>query len=124
MTAKSSELYLLFQNKAHHYQNLQTMKHKVEDHLSSSLNQTINVIEKQKYDRDLPVNLRYSIEYENKNMTDRLANIYQKDRKVILNDGSYARFNKFERPFRTKNHYKNEEERQIALHNEKIKQKI
>jgi len=93
------------------------MRAKVDDHLSGTLNQTINVIERQKYDRDMPVNKRYSIEHENKNMTDRLSNIYQKDRKVILNDGSYSRFNKFERPFRSKNHYKSEEERQIALHN-------
>ena len=87
------------------------MRAKVDDHLSGSLNQTINIIEKKKYNRDLPVNRRYSIEHENKNMTDRLVNIYKNDRKVILKDGSYSKFNKFERPFRSKNHQKNEEER-------------
>lgn len=62
MEAKTSELYILFQNKAHHYQNLQAAKAKIEDHLSRSLNQTINVIARQAYDRDVPFNKRYSIE--------------------------------------------------------------
>ena len=44
MSAKTSELYQLFQNKAHHYQNIQAAKSKVEDHLPRHLNNTINVI--------------------------------------------------------------------------------
>lgn len=124
MQKKSSELYLLFQNKAHHYQNLQTVRVKVEDHLSRSLNHTINVIEKKKYDRDFPVNKRYSIDTENKNMTGRITSIYHTDDKVVLKDGSYSRYNKFERPFRGNNHFKNEEDRLIELENQKIKQNL
>ena len=59
MAAKASELYVLFQNKAYHYQNLHEMRSKVEDHLSSSINNSINSVVKQKYDRDFPKNKRY-----------------------------------------------------------------
>lgn len=124
MEAKTSELYVLFQNKAHHYQNLQAAKSKVEHHLSRSLNHTIDLIAKQTYDRDIPFNRRYSIKVENKNMTGRLTHIDQSHQTVVLRDGAYSRFNKFERPFRTKNHFKNEEERLIQIQNDKIKQKI
>jgi len=62
MAAKASELYVLFQNKAHHYQNLQEARSKVEDHLCSSVNNTINAVSKQKYDRDFPKNKRYVVE--------------------------------------------------------------
>ena len=95
MDAKTSELYLVFQNKAHHYKNLQTARSRVEHHLSHSLNHTINVIEKQKYDRDFPVNLRYSIDNENKHMSNRITSINSTDQKVVLRDGSYSRYNNF-----------------------------
>lgn len=115
MSAKTTELYLLFQNKAHHYQNIQTAKSRIEDHLSQSMNTTIDVIGKQKYDRDFPVEKRYSIDVENKHMTDRLSHIYEGNTKVVKNDGNYVRYNKFERNFRTKNHFKSEEDRLIQL---------
>ena len=44
-----------------------------------------------------------------------MSNIYESNSKVINKDGKYSRFNKFERGFRTKNHFKSEEERLIEL---------
>lgn len=45
---------MYFQNKVHHYQNIQTAKPKVVNHLDDSMNQTIDYINHQKYNRDLP----------------------------------------------------------------------
>jgi hypothetical protein len=42
MTAKQTELYMYFQNKAHHYQNIQTARHKVQDRLNPTINHTID----------------------------------------------------------------------------------
>ena len=53
------------------------------------------MIGKQKYDRDFPVEKRYSIDVENKHMTDRLEHIYDGNTKVVKNDGNYVRYNKF-----------------------------
>lgn len=61
MAVKASEMYLVFQNKAHHYQNLQEMRPKVLDHLSDSISHTMNAVAKQKYDRDFPKNKRYLV---------------------------------------------------------------
>lgn len=50
---------MYFQNKASHYQNIQSARHKVEDQLPGSLTIAMNTISHQKYDRDMPINRRY-----------------------------------------------------------------
>lgn len=103
MSTKPSELYLYFQNKAHHYQNIQAAKSRVEDRLQEYMNQSIDYISRKKYDRDFPQNKRYDIDVENDHMNQRLASIQTTNRKEILINGNYSRYNSFERKFRSKN---------------------
>jgi hypothetical protein len=50
--------------------------------------------------------------------------ISSRGRNEVTAQGQYSRFHRFEREFRRKNPYREEEERQISLENDKIKRHI
>ena len=86
---------MYFQNKAHHYQNIQDARPKIADRLENSLSRTIDHISGQKCNRDLTFNMRYEIDVGNKNMDKRLASIAVTGRKEVNVKGNYSRYNSF-----------------------------
>jgi hypothetical protein len=108
MTVKRSENYLYFQNKAQHYHNVQTAKSKVEHQLSLPMRRTLDHSQ-HITNRDIPYHQQYEIDFQNKNLANRILSISTTPRKLVEVQGSYSRFNKFERNFRRKNPYREEE---------------
>lgn len=91
---------MYFQNKAHHYQNIQTARPKVQDKLDPAMHHTLDYPSRLNYNRDFPKNKRYEINVENGHMTHRIASIESTSRKEVEVNGNYSRYNRFERNFR------------------------
>ena len=47
------------------------------------------------HNRDMPYSKRYEIEYENKNLANRILSISHAAKKEVDKQGSYSRFHKF-----------------------------
>lgn len=115
MATKRSEDYVYFQNKAHHYHNLEQARSRIRNRQLGALSYTIE----HPHNRDLTYLRQHEIEEENRKNNSRINAISTTPNHQIIKEGEYCRYNKFERPFRKSIPERTETERKIQLENEK-----